>query len=292
MNPTSGHRPSGFVLLREASIYVLLAIFAALTLAPFVWMLTAALKTKADFFGAVFLPGGDGLLGVAWGRLTLDNFRRLFVELPMLRALTNSFFLASVVSLGATLCCAMGGYALSKFAFRGRELATTLVLTAIIIPAPLLLAPGFEFIYRLGLLDTYAGFLLPAMAPAFGVFLFRQAMLNSVPAELIEAARIDGCGEIRIFFQLVLPLVRPMIGAYLILSFLGVWNNFVGPQLILQSADRQPLAVAINLLRGIYGTDYGLLMAATLCSIAPIMCLFLLLQKEFIAGLTSGAVKG
>ena len=208
------------------------------------------------------------------------------------RAMLNSVFLASVQSLIATLCCAMGGYGLVKFQFPLREPITLLVLCAIIIPGPLLLAPGFEMIYHLGLLDTYAGFLLPLLSPAFGVFLFRQAMINSVPTELIESARLDGCGEIRIFFQLVLPLVRPMVGAFLILSFLATWNNFVGPQLILQSSDRQPLSVAMNMLRGIYGTEYGLMMAGTLISVAPIMCLFLLLQREFISGLTSGAVKG
>jgi multiple sugar transport system permease protein len=287
--PRSRH-PS--TLLLDSVIYVVLIGCAVITLIPFAWMVTAALKTKADFFTSLFLPGGDGFLGVDWGRLTLDNFRRLFIELPIGRAMLNSVFLASVQSLFATLFCAMGGYGLVKFQFPLREPLTLLVLCAIIIPPPLLLAPGFEMIYHLGLLDTYAGLLLPMLSPAFGVFLFRQAMINSVPTELIESARLDGCGEIRIFFQLVLPLVRPMVGAFLILSFLATWNNFVGPQLILQSADRQPLSVAMNMLRGIYGTDYGLLMAGTILSVAPIMALFLLLQREFISGLTSGAVKG
>jgi multiple sugar transport system permease protein len=273
-------------------IYTLLIICAAITLVPFVWMVTSAVKSRADFFSSVFLPRGDGFLGIAWDRLTLENFRRLFTEMGLPRAMLNSVFLASVTSLFATLFCAMGGYALAKFSFRGRAWMTPLVLGAVIIPPPLLLAPGFELIYHLGLLDTYAGFLLPALAPAFGVFLFRQAMLNSVPNEFIESARLDGCGEVRIFFQIVMPLVRPMVGAFLILSFLGVWNNFVGPQLIMQSAERQPLAVAMNNLRGLYGIDYGLVLAGTLFSITPIMCLFLLLQKEFISGLTSGAVKG
>lgn len=291
MNPTPARRPP-LLSLGTALIYGFLVIYAALTLAPFLWMVTAALKSKDDFFSSIFLPTGHGFLGIGWDRITLENFRDLFARAPIARALVNSFFLASVISLAATLFCAMGGYALAKFQFGGRRWATAVVLSAVIIPAPLLLAPGFELIFHLGLLDTYAGFILPALAPAFGVFLFRQAMLNSVPAELIESARLDGCGEIRIFFELVLPLVRPMVGAYLILAFLGVWNNFVGPQLILQSAERQTLAVAMNLLKGVYGADYGLLMAGTLCSIAPIMCLFLLLQKEFISGLTSGAVKG
>jgi ABC-type glycerol-3-phosphate transport system permease component len=168
---------------------------------------------------------------------------------------------------------------------------TTLILSTVVLPAALLLGPGFETIYHLGFVDTYAGVILPALAPAFGLYLFRQAMLNSVPSELIESARLDGCGEIRIFFEIVLPLVRPMVGAYLTIAFIGMWNNFISPQIILQSGERHPLAVAIFNLRGLYSSDYGLIMTGTLVSIAPVMCLFLLLQREFISGLTSGAVK-
>ncbi|MBS0661638.1 MAG: carbohydrate ABC transporter permease [Verrucomicrobia bacterium] len=295
MNHPPGSSPAsrrtGRLLAAGALVHGLLLACVAVTLVPFFWLVTSALKNKTDFFASVFLPRGPGLFGVAWDRLTLENFHRLFAELPMLRAIINSFFLSASLSLVATLFCAMGGYALAKYPFRGRRTLTACVLAAAIIPPSLLLAPGFELIWHLGLLDTYAGFLLPGLAPAFGVFLFRQAMLNSVPAELIESARLDGCGEVRIFFELVLPLVRPMVGAFIILSFLGTWNNFIGPQLILQSVDHHPLAVAINNLRGVYGTDYGLVLSGTLVSIAPIMALFLLLQREFITGLTAGAVK-
>jgi multiple sugar transport system permease protein len=273
-------------------VYALLVVFAVITLIPLVWMLTSSLKGSADFFDSLFLPRGEGFLGIAWERLTLDNYTRLFSEHHVARALLNSVFLASVTSLLATLCAAMGGYALSMFSFRLREPLTHLVLAALIIPPPLLLAPGYQLLYKLGLLDSYAGLILPALGPAFGVFLFRQALINSVPSELIEAARIDGAGEIRIFFSLVLPLIRPIIGAFLLITFLAVWNNFVAPQVILQSPERFPLSVAINNLRNLYGTDYGLIMSGTIISIAPVMCLFLLLQKEFISGLTSGAVKG
>lgn len=282
-------KPSSLAL---AVVYALLIVFAAFTLIPFAWMLASSLKGSTDFFESLFLPRGDGFLGIAWDRLTLDNYKRLFAEHKVVGALLNSVFLSSVTSLLATLCAAMGGYALSKFSFPFREPLTHLVLSALIIPAPLLLAPGYQLLYNLGLLDTYSGLILPALAPAFGVFLFRQALLNSVPSELIEAARIDGAGEIRIFFSLVLPLIRPMVGAFLMITFLGVWNNFVAPQVVMQSPERFPLSVAINNLRGLYGTDYGLIMSGTIVSIAPVMCLFLLLQKEFISGLTSGAVKG
>ena len=192
----------------------------------------------------------------------------------------------------ATLCCAAGGFALARYEFRGKTLITTLVLGALIIPPPLLLAPTYEMLYHFSLLDTYAGLLLPGLAPAFGVFLFRQATIQSVPTELLEAARIDGCGEMRAFFVIVLPLLRPMVGAFMLITFLMWWNNFIGPQVVLQSPEKYPLAVAIAQLKGTYYQDYGLQMAATLISVAPVMILFLLLQREFISGLTAGAVKG
>lgn len=273
-------------------LHALIVFFAALTLVPFAYMLCGALKSRADFAATLFLPAGDGLLGIGWDRLTLGNFVRLFTELGLPRALHNSLLLASVSSIFTVLFCAMGGYALAKHEFRGRGLVLGIVLAALIIPGPLLIAPSFQLLYRLDLLDTYTGLLLPGLAPAFGVFLFRQSMINSVPNELLEAARMDGAGEFRIFFELVLPLIRPMLGAFLMISFMGTWNNFIGPQIVLQSPELHPLSVTLNNLQGIYGADYGVIMAGTLVSIAPVMLLFLLLQKEFISGLTSGAVKG
>lgn len=278
--------------LRLLPIYVALTFFATLTLIPFAWMVTSAVKRREDFFSSFFLPPGDGWFGIGWSRLTAEHFVRLFTEYPIGRAILNSCFFATVTSTLGTLACAMGGYGLAKYAFRGRTAVTTVVLGALIIPHSLLIAPSYQLLYHLGLLNSYAGLILPSLAPAFGVFLFRQSMLNTVPQELLESARMDGAGEFRIFFTIVLPLVRPMIGAFLLLTFLAAWNNFIGPQVVLQEPETFPLSVTINNLRGIYATDYGLIMSGTLISIAPVMCLFLLLQREFIAGLTSGAVKG
>jgi multiple sugar transport system permease protein len=264
------------------------------TLLPFVYLLCSAVKTRATFFSSLFLPPGDGFLGIDWRALTLEHFYALFTD-PSLgfgRALVNSVFYASFSSILTTLCAAMGGYALAKFAFRANRPLTMLVLASLIIPGPLLLAPSYQLIYRIGLLDSFTGLILPGIAPAFGVFLFRQALLHTVPLELIEAARIDGCGEIRCFFSIILPLVRPMLGAFLLITFMGAWNNFIQPQIILQTPEKFPLAVTVAQLKGLYSADYGLLMAGTMVSIAPVMGLFLLLQKDFIAGLTSGAVKG
>lgn len=277
--------------LHTAFLHASLVALAILVLTPFAWLIVASLKSREDFFSALFLPGGDGLFGIAWDTLTLENYANL-VELGFGRALLNSLFYSSAAAIFATLFCAATGYVLAKFRFRGNATLTLIILGALIVPPSLLIAPGYELLYDLGLLDTAPGLLLPAFAPAFGVFLFRQAVRQSVPDQLLEAARIDGCSELSIFFVIVLPLVRPMIGAFMLITFLAMWNNFITPQIVLQSAEKQPLSVAIAQLRGVYRTDYGLLMAATVVSVAPVAVLFLLLQKQFISGLTSGAVKG
>lgn len=269
----------------------LLLTAVVITLVPFAWLVASSFKNNEEFFRTLFLPMGErGVIDTT--RLTLSNYTRLFTEVSFARPLVNSIFLASVTGVLGTLCCAMGGYALAKFSFRGRGLCTALVLSAILIPGPLLLAPGYQLLYHLGLLDSFAGLILPGLAPAFGVFLFRQAIVSSVPTELMEAARIDGANEFRTFLTVVIPLTRPMIGTFLMITFLGVWNNFIGPQVVLQSSDKFPLAVAVTELRRGYYSEYGLQMAGTVVSLAPVMFLFLFMQKDFVSGLTSGAVKG
>lgn len=273
------------------ALHAMLIVLAIITLIPYAWLVISSLKGQDDFFSAIFFPPGDGFLGIGWDKLTLENYTNLF-GLGFGVNLVNSILYASATALFATLICAATGFVIAKHRFRGRNLITLVILGALIVPPTLLLAPGYELLYDLNLLDTVWGLLLPLIAPAFGVFLFRQAVIQSVPDELIEAARIDGCSEWSIFFVVVLPLVRPMIGAFMLITFLGMWNNFISPQIVLQTADKQPLSVAIAQLRGVYKTDYGLLTAATVVSVLPVAALFLLLQKQFISGLTSGAVKG
>ncbi len=277
--------------LSRSITHIVLIILALIVLLPYAWLLVASLKSREDFFSGMFFPPGDGFMGIAWDSLTLSNYTAL-MEMGFGRAAINSVFYASTSAVFATFICAATGYVLAKSKFRGRTFMTLVVLGSLIIPPTLLIAPSYELLFHLGLLDSVWGLLLPTFAPAFGVFLFRQAVQQSVPDELIEAARIDGCSEAGIFMVIVLPLIRPMIGAFLLITFLGMWNNFISPQIVLQTASKQPLSVAISQLRGVYRTDYGLLMAATVVSVAPVAVLFLVLQKQFISGLTSGAVKG
>ncbi len=279
-------------ILQSGVTHAGLVFVSVVFLVPFLWLIATSFKTNSDVAESVLLPVGDGLFGVAWDRLNLDGYRKLFNESPIWSGMIASAFLASVTAVCATLLSSMAGYALAKLRFRGHKLALGLVMAAVIIPGPLLLAPGFVVLHKMGLLDSYWALILPAAAPAFGVFLFRQAAIGAVPDTLLEAARIDGCGEVRMFFMVALPLLRPMVGAFMLITFLGVWTNFIGPQVVLQTPGKFPLAVVVAQLRGTYYQEYAMMMAGTLMSVLPVLILFLMLQREFISGLTSGAVKG
>jgi ABC-type glycerol-3-phosphate transport system permease component len=298
MTPTTHHPSKGFDF-KMIVVYAVLTVFAVITLIPFVYLVFSAFKSTDAFFSFVLWPiapsEGEETAAwyqVDWSGFTLENWKTLFFEAGILRATVNSFFISSVTAILATLFSAMGGYALAKYRFKGRGVTTVIVLGSLAIPFALLIAPGYQLLYWLGLLDTYTGLILPGVAPAFGVYLFRQAFISSLPDALIEAARIDGCGDIRIFFQIALPMVRPMVGAFLLITYLATWNNFISPQIVIQSADKLPLSVFVAQLRGPYGTSWGMIMAGTLVAVTPVLVLFLLLQRDFIAGLTAGAVKG
>ena len=250
-------------------------------LTPLVWLLAASLKGPDDLFHYLFFAP----------RFTLYNFRELFTQMPYLRFLVNSFYVSGSIVLLQLFTASLAGFALAKYAFKGKRSITVLMLATMMIPGHVLLAPQYELIYRFGMMDTFWGLIIPGAVSVFGIFLFRQSML-SIPDDLLQAGRIDGCNEFRLYWEIALPVSRPMIGAFTLISFMGAWNNFLWPQLILHSSERFVLPVGLNQMLGLYSREYGALMAGTLLSIIPVILLFFILQKEFISGLTSGAVKG
>ena len=274
--------------------FAVLAIAGTIMLMPFVWLVCAAFKDPSVMNEYTFLPPASQISSAT---INLDNFRNLLSPQPTVqgpvsfwRHVGNSIFLASAMTVLATLFCSMGGYALAKYRFRGRGAILTFMLASLTIPGVALLAPNFEVIWRLGWMDSYKALLIPGAAGVFGIFLFRQAMLG-VPNDLIEAGRIDGCGEFRIYLSLVMPLVRPMTGAFCLITFLGMWNSFLPPNIFLQTQGKLPLPVVLNQYITMYSHDYGIFLAGTLLAILPPAVLFFALQREFISGLTSGAVK-
>jgi len=285
-NPRSALRFLRFGLLTFAATGVL---------APFVWLMAAAFKDKAYLNEYVFFPPPS-----EWSSKTvnLDNFRALFAGDPTIQGtvyfwqyVLNSVFLATTTTVVQLVFCSAAGYALAKFEFRGKRALMTFMLVSMMIPGVLLFAPVYELMVNLHLVDTFTGLILPGIVTAYGAFLFRQACL-AVPSEMLDAGRIDGCSELRMYFTLVMPLVRPMSAAFCLVTFLGAWNSFFGPSVFLHTQAQLTLPVILNRYIGLYTNQYGVFLAGTLLAIVPPAVLFFALEKEFISGLTSGSVKG
>lgn len=273
----------------------ILLMASAAVLAPFVWLVAASFKDKAYLNEYVFFPP----LG-EWSEKTvnLDNFRALFGGDATVQGtvyfwqyVLNSVFLATATTALQLVFCSAAGYALAKYEFRGKRALMAFMLGSMMIPGVLLFAPVYELMVKLHWVDTFASLLVPSLATAYGCFLFRQACL-AVPTEMIDAGRIDGCSEIRIYFSLVMPLVRPMSAAFCLVTFLGTWNSFFGPSVFLHTQSELTLPVILNRYIGVYTNQYGVFLAGTLVALIPPAILFFTLQKEFISGLTSGSVKG
>lgn len=274
-------------LPRSILVHAVLVLGAVLALVPFAWLICAAFKPHDQIFASAFVPW-DNLEA-----LTLNNFELLFTTIPFARWLINSVFLASLQTVLVVTLSSLGGFALAKYRFRGKRALMFIMLATLLLPSQVLLPSSYELMYHLGWIDTYAAIIIPGAVSVFGIFLFRQSML-SVPDELLQAGRIDGCSELRLWWDVALPIVRPTIGAYTLFAFLGSWNSFLWPQVILQDDGRftLPIGLASLISTREFETQYGMVMAGTLLSILPVAVLFFALQRDFIAGLSSGAVKG
>lgn len=264
-------------------IWLTLVSLSLIFLAPIVYLIAGSVKSMDDFYRYSFFPPA--------GRMTHTNFISLFAQVNFLRFLLNSLFVTCTTVTLQLLMASLGGYALSCYRFRGQRVLMVLLLVSMMIPGPVMLAPLYELLFHLRLIDTHAGLIIPGLVNVLGVFLFRQAMLN-IPKDLIHAGRVDGASEFGIYWHVALPVVRPTIGAFTLIAFMGTWNSFLWPQVVLQSNDLFTLPIALNQLVGLYHDDYGALMAGTLLAVLPVVLLFFLLQREFISGLTEGAVKG
>ena len=255
----------------------------AVSLFPLLWMLSVSLMPAgaASALPPPLLPDAP----------TLDNYRELFSRAGMLRYLANSLLLAAAVTLLSLVLNTMAGYAFAKLAFSGRERIFRLLIGALVIPGQVAMMPLFLMLKEMGLVNSYGGIVVPAMAGIFGIYLVRQ-YARTVPDELIEAARVDGAGELRIFAVVVVPLLRPVLASLAVFTFLGSWNDFMWPLIVLTDEELQTLPVALASLSREHVQDNELMMAGSVVTVLPVLVLFLLLQRHYIQGLLLGGVKG
>lgn len=265
-------------------VYVVLAAGLVLLCGPFLWMLVGSVRPEAELrqVPPTFIPDS----------LTFDNYRELFTRLDFPTYFFNSVVVATVITLGNMLFCSMLGYALAKLDFPGRRTMFAVVMAMLMVPGMVTFIPLFVLVSNLGLTNTYAGLILPWLAGPLGVFLMRQ-FISGLPDELLEAARIDGASELRIFARVVMPLCGPALATLGILTFLASWNNFLWPLVVAQTEDKYTLPVAVALYAvGQNSTDYGLLMAGAVVTVLPMIALFIALQRYFVQGIAVTGLKG
>ncbi|MBR2765091.1 MAG: carbohydrate ABC transporter permease [Blautia sp.] len=269
--------------LGMAVVYILLALLAFIMLIPFVWMLSASLKYNKDIFVIPFkwLPADP----------QFRNYVDIWTKIPLARFTMNTVKLTVIVTFLQLFTSSFAAYAFSKLQFRGRNVLFLAYVATIAVPWQVYMVPQFMFMRSLGLADTHLAIIILQAFSAFGVFLMRQ-FYEGIPDSLCEAARIDGMSEYQIYAKIMLPLSKPALSTLIIFTFVNTWNDFLGPLIYLTSESKKTLQIGLKMFISQYSAEYGLIMAASVLSLIPVLTVFLLLQKYFVAGITTGAVKG
>ena len=269
--------------MKKVLLHIALLAAAVVALVPLVWMVSASLMPtgEANTFPPRFFPS----------RVTFEHYTALFTGLDLGRYVLNSTLVALGGTVTALLVTSMAGYALAKLRFRGRDLTSKLLLAALVVPAQVTMLPLFLELKQMGLVNTYLGVLIPYMAPVYGIFLIRQYAL-SIPDDLLDAARIDGAGEFLIYRTVVLPVIAPALATLAIFTFLGTWNDFMWPLIILSDDARHTLPVALARLSGEHVQDTELMMAGSVITVLPVFVTFVVLQRYYIQGIMVGSLKG
>ena len=271
--------------INRAFAHLFLAILGIAFLFPFYWLFISAFKSMDQIFQMPpqFLPH-------PWH---FGNFAQAYNETHIVRAFFNSCIITTGHCALSLFLCALAGYAFAKFPDApGRDKLFAFVLATMLIPGAVTLIPVFVVLCKLHLVNTYAAMILPGAASAFGIFWMRQYIASNVHNDLLDAARIDGCGEFGVFWRIVIPVIRPALAALGIVVFIGAWSNLMWAYVVLRTEDMYTLPIVIYLLNGEIRIPYGLIMAASFLATVPLVMAFLLFQRHFIQGITAGALKG
>jgi multiple sugar transport system permease protein len=268
-------------VVRSVVLHTVVVTGALAMLFPFVWAVVTSISPGSGLSATPRLVPEDP---------SLSAYTQLFTDLPFGRVVLNSLAIAVVATVAQIVTSAMAAYAFSRLPFRGSGAVFGMYLVTMMIPFQVLIVPLFVEMKALGQIDTYLGALLPSLASGFGVFLLRQAV-NQVPRELDEAATLDGAGHLRIFTQVIVPNIRPAIATLTVFAFMASWNSFLWPLIILRSAERQTLPVALQALQGQYTTQWDVVMAGSVVSILPMLALYVFAQKYVVQGVASSGLK-
>jgi multiple sugar transport system permease protein len=269
-------------MIKKAVLYILLTVGLGIVVTPFGWAVLSSFKPEQEIRQnpPTFLPAHP----------TLAGYRELFQRLDLFTVFANSVLVAVIIVASNMLFCSMVAYALTKLPFRARNLVFSLIMIQMMVPAIVLVVPQFVVVANLGIVNTILGIVLPYLVMPLGIFLMRQFMAE-IPDDLVHAARIDGAGEFRIFFRVVMPLCKPPLATLSLITFLAAWNNFLWPAVVAQTQDKYTLPVALAIFSNQEATHYGLLLAGAVVVVAPVVVLFLALQRFFVEGIAQTGIK-
>jgi multiple sugar transport system permease protein len=281
-SPAIGTGDTGVRAARWAA-YLIVAVGALFMLAPFWFMFVFATHSRSEIFN---LPPP-----LWFGHDLVHNFTLLTERLPFWRNLGWSVYVALMATVLTLLFCSMAGYAFALMEFRFKKPLFGLVMATMLLPSFMNMIPMFMIMDALGWIDQQRALYVPGAASAFGIFLMRQFAASSVPRELVEAARMDGCGEFAIYWRVVLPLMKPALGTLALITFITSWNNFINPLIVMRSLPNYTLPLALRSLQSTMNTEWGALMCGSAIATIPLIVLFAITSRQLIAGLTAGAVK-
>ena len=267
----------------NALIYLLLSAGAFTMVLPFVWMLSTSLKSRRliNMYPPQWIPNP-----VAW-----DNYPRAIAAFPFFQYLLNNVKITTAIIAGILLTSSLAGYAFSRMRFPFRDALFIVILAAIMIPGQVTMIPVFLLVRDLGWIDSHASLIIPSLVSPLGIFIMRQYFLT-IPRDLEDAAYIEGCSPLVVYAKIMLPLAAPALAALTVISFMGTWNSFMWPLILISTKSKQMLTVGLLQFMTQYNTEYNLLMAATLLSLAPIMIIYMFTQRYFVEGLALSGIKG
>lgn len=268
-------------VLKRSAVYLVITVATLISIFPFYWIICGSTNKSVEFLRGRLLPGG----------YFMDNLHKLMETYDVFRIILNTAIVTVCTCVLSLLICSLAAYAFAKYEFKGKNVIFGALMLSMMVPFSAIMIPMFRLAVKFEMINTLAGIVLPSIVPVFLLFFFRQSFCT-FPTEIIEAARIDGSGEVRILRSIVLPATKATFAAGIIWSFMSSWNNYLWPLLIIQSDEKKTLSLLLSSMGASYrNIDYGSMMLAIIIATAPIVVIYFTMQKQFVAGIV-GATKG
>jgi len=263
-------------------LFLAVSLGAFLMFIPYLWMIISSLKSNLEIISAS--------ANIWPEKVTIDGYKTVFSDAPFLKWLFNSFITSTLITTATLFTSALAGYIFAKFKFKGKQLSFILILSTMMVPFQVMMIPRYLIISDLGLINNLMAIIIPNLMSGFGIFLCKQ-FIESIPNDLIEAARIDGAGEFRTFWSLILPQIKPALSAIGIFTFMAAWNDYLWPLIVLNDLDKMTVPLALVFFNGQHAVNYNVVMSASVLIMIPVVIVFLIFQKQFIKGMTLTGMK-